>query len=256
MARKKEPSTAVALPAQTGIVDWQAALQQSAQRAVQSAQDVATGTAPRITFDKAGVNFNKDSVGRSLKVVVLAAQFYRQLYDRQFDENDPTGPKCYSFDGHAPHAKSHAPQSKQCKDCQWDKFDSNPNGRGGKGCAEVGRFVAIHADELKKKPADLIKVEPAIAGVSVLNRKVLAKYIASGVMLPSVVTELTSNAPKKGGNVGYDLELEAVAPVKLDSTLGPVIAQLVVGAEKKLAEPLPEYKEAEKSAKRKKFSSK
>lgn len=243
---EKQPSTA--------LVDWKSILGQAQQQNTEVAAEVATGAAPRLKFDKAGIEFNGTKLPtNTIDVAIVGMQFYREFYDQPYDANNPTGPKCYSFDGNAPHAKAHAPQAKACKDCPFDKFDSNPNGRGSKGCSEIARIAVVHADDIKK-PAKLNAVEPAVARISVMNRKQLAKYVASGVPLATTISTIVCDPPAGKGSTGYDLHFEAKQPINVTDAIGASLASLVQGANKKFQEPLPEYKEREVAKTRRKFS--
>lgn len=261
-----EPGTALTKPAGGAVADWRAILAGMQAKRTERAAEVATGTSPKLTFGPSGASYNKGEAVPSLPVLILAAHFYREYYDRPYDEHNPTGPRCYSFDGKMPHPQVHerqdvikedksvgikARKDVGCNDCPKNAFGSNANDRGGKACAEVARMAVIHVDDLKR---DLTKVEPAVARVSVMNRKELAKHEAKNYPTTTVVKLEVKSMP--GSVVGYDLKLTGGPEAQLNDVAGMALTTLSQLAEKKFEEPMPAYKVQDKSTKMRKFATK
>jgi hypothetical protein len=113
-----------------------------------------------------------------LNVIIIASTHANLYYEGKYDEKNPTNPVCYAYseDGEnmVPHPKSSKPQHTDCATCQWNAWESDPEGGRGKACKNSRRLALIPADTTVE---DLKTAEIATLQLPVTSVKVWAQYV-------------------------------------------------------------------------------
>lgn len=118
--------------------------------------------------------------GNKLPCIVIASAFENRYYDRPFDPNNRSAPKCFALsltgEGMAPNSDDvPTPESENCQTCNLYKWGSDPKGGKGKACKQVRRLALLPAGAVAAGNAKT--VEMALISIPVTSARNWANYV-------------------------------------------------------------------------------
>ncbi len=117
--------------------------------------------------------------GNKLPCIVIASAFENRYYDRPFDPNNRSAPKCFSLsltgEDMVPSAEVPEPISPACATCDFNKWGSDPKGGKGKACKQVRRLALLPAGAVVNGGSKT--VEMALIRIPVTSARNWADYV-------------------------------------------------------------------------------
>ena len=251
-ASKKPGATLVVAKPKTAVAaSLSSSLGAAVQRQREELAKMPSGGGKSLSFKGGRMKLDDVEIGNELPIIILASQFERSWYPLAYSvDGDGVPPSCYSREN-GPAAKPDEtapfPQSKLCRECQWNEFETAHQGKG-KACKEGVKIAFVH-------PANLSSANPPVvqAKFSVLNSQDILKDLkgvyAKGVE-HTVQAHLTLTChPDDKRIVKNSLLFEGFVPQEDVDKLTP----LIDAAQETLVQAYPESKavdpaEAKKSA--------
>lgn len=142
--------------------------------------------------------------GNKLPCIIIASAFENRYYDKPFDPNNRSAPKCFalSLNGQnmVPHDDVPEKQSETCEGCNLYKWGSDPKGGKGKACKQVRRLALLPASALVE--GNIRTAEIALISIPVTSAKNWANYVnncAAEYARPpwAVISEITTQPDAK-----------------------------------------------------------
>lgn len=117
--------------------------------------------------------------GNKLPCIVIASAFENRYYDRPFDPNNRSAPKCFSLsltgDDMVPSEEVKEPQSPACSGCKLNQWGSDPKGGKGKACKQVRRLALLPAAAVATGGSKT--TEMALISIPVTSARNWANYV-------------------------------------------------------------------------------
>lgn len=163
-AGEKKPARKPAATTQLNSYDEELAA--LAQQGVRTEANSGGGTSNKISTKGGVFSFQGQSLGDTLRVVVLDHSCENAYYPEKFDPSDPQPPACYALGREegdlAPHEKAEDPQSEACDGCPMNDFGSADGGRGaGKACKNTRRILVVLEESLEDmEEATVAMIQP------------------------------------------------------------------------------------------------
>lgn len=166
----------------TALVNWEEKLAGYAQEAAQEETVLGTWMSTRggrLSIDKTPV------AGNVLDCITIASARENAYYDKKFDVNNPTPPRCYAIqpitpgsdeDEMVPHPDIKDPIHDNCMHCPKNQWKSDPEGGKGKACKNLRRIALLPADAAQSAEAAKA-AEVLYLKLPVLSVKNWSKYV-------------------------------------------------------------------------------
>lgn len=171
---------------------------QLAKEASEMSRQLGAPEGKKITVDQKGnfVGPGQVNLGNELNVNVVSFCTSKKYYDRPYDSSTPAVPVCFAFgkiiDEMEPEEESPEPQSKTCKTCPHNEWNSAPGG--GKACKEGREFAVVLVDDLEEgvKP-DLYHMTTAPTSIKFFDGMASSvKRLFNGPPIRAIVTMVTA----------------------------------------------------------------
>lgn len=187
----------------------------------------STGSLQFISTKGGRLSFNGGEVpdGR-MNVIVLDHRMENQMYDREFDADNPASPVCFAFgtnpEDMRPHENSSEPQSEACAGCPMNEFGSAERGKG-KACKNIRRLAIIPEGELDNVE-DAAVAYLKVPVMSVKNWAGYVQQLGNIMKVPpfAVITEVSIVSDPKSQ---FRLEFKLVEQITSKPTVKLIMAK-------------------------------
>lgn len=188
-----------------------ALMQESAKSTIENEKS----TVPWLSIKGGKFSLLEQKLGKSLKVVILAATYDNIYYDRPYDPDNTASPACFAIAEHEsdliPHESSPVEQHASCLHCPRNKFGTAENGKG-KACKNGRRLLlaAVGEDGIKLNELAVLRLPPT----SMRNYSTYAKTVASRTGLPlwAIVTQLDMDEDEDFAKVMFSIVPDITIP--------------------------------------------
>lgn len=176
-----------------------------------------------------------------LNVVVVGAnpRLSKNYYAKAWDQNDePTGPDCFSLDGIGPDSSVQAPENDLCASCPKNAWGSKISGNGQqiKACSDQKRLAVVAAED-PEGPIYLLQVTPAaLKGLNQYQKELSVRGIPPEVVKTVLSFDTDASFPKlKFGFGGF---LEAREQEAVDRLFGSDEVKEITGEKVTVSHPV------------------
>ena len=176
-----------------------------------------------------------------LNVVVVGAnpRLSKNYYAKAWDQNDePTGPDCFSLDGIGPDSSVQAPENDLCASCPKNAWGSKISGNGQqiKACSDQKRLAVVAAED-PEGPIYLLQVTPAaLKGLNQYQKELSVRGIPPEVVKTVLSFDTDASFPKlKFGFGGF---LEAHEQEAVDRLFGSDEVKEITGEKVTVSQPV------------------
>lgn len=235
---KQSTSRAVAAPPAarpTAVVPLSDRMAARAQRHREQVALAPNGGAQSLSFRGGTISLGDERIGKELPCFILATQFERTYYPSAYVADEKKTPSCYSYDNVAPHKDAPYPQSKSCKDCEYNAFGSEPTRGKGKACKEGLRIALVRASDLASEAPP----PTVIARFSTMNAQAVGRDLKSmmenGIDHPLQAASVVTCEPDPKRQIANGLLFEGYTPEDVFERLEPMCD----AAEAMLVQPYP-----------------